>query len=352
MTRCLRRIFDHFSRRPLRRRPRVAGAWLAALVALLPAVAQGGGEDGLLTEAEARALPTINAMWRLIDVRTDAARNLALLRQQGFDDESVGLIRPQLLILWDVDPQRNIGWLDPDRQAEIRRIDREFGARMRAARRWRAVGIPTPGVPPLDVRALDRAWHRAILAALDYREIREFGQTNSAAARRIYQEAAAAGLTAIEARQIVDWHRALEGEFSAQFLPSRSAKSLELQEARLQYWENLRTLLGEARAAGYLAGTSAAFTEWRAPLLGLPQVGDGEIFRLFLLRQKSDLRAAQGPGRTASFYEEQQAAAVALLGPEKFEALRANPALAWLFPRPRRVVRMAPQPREASAGSK
>lgn len=247
----------------------------------------------LLTDAEVAGLERQNQLWRLVRPDEDKAANLARIRAAGFTAEEVAAVEPRLAAMWDVPFERNFGWLRPETAEQIRAVDRQFIARMRATRMYTATGVRAGGQAPIKVEALNRLWRGAILRALDYDEIAEFRLMNSASAREEMRRVRDLVLTEDELRTLFVWRR----EYDARQVPVQPDVRLSAaqQEARLDQWRRLRDLLGDERFVQYLERDHPGFATMRRALDKV-QVTDASVaLNIWWLRQNEGYVRNQEP---------------------------------------------------------
>lgn len=255
--------------------------------------AQDVSAEHLLTDAEVAGLERENQLWRLVRPDEDTVANLARIRAAGFTAEEVAAVEPRLAAMWDVPFERNFGWLRPETAEQIRAVDRQFIARMRATRLYAATGVRAGGQAPVKVEALNRLWRGAILRALDYDEIAEFRLMNSTTAREEMRRVQDLVLTEDELRTLFVWRR----EYDARQVPVQPDARLSpaQQEARLDQWRRLRDLLGDERFVQYLERDHAGFETMRRALEKV-QVTDARLaLNLWWLRQNEGYVRNQEP---------------------------------------------------------
>jgi hypothetical protein len=212
--------------------------------------------------------------------------NLKLWRRAGFTAAKVEEMRPKLEAIWEVDPQRNFGWLSPETVEAIQEVDREFVGRMRAVRLHALNGIKPAGGVVEDAARVNRLWRRAVLRVLEDDEVAEFRLMNSPAAQEAARLSAGLVLTNIEQRELFQRHRDFAlgyGDAGFGGLPA----SLERKLAELDYFDAIREALGVDRFAVFLERASPEFSSMRQALG--PEVGSGAAVDLWRLRQQQEI---------------------------------------------------------------
>jgi len=268
-------------------------AVLALAVGCTALFSPARAQEKLLTPDEIKRLDRENAFWRALHTDEDAETNLARLRRRGASEEDLAWFAPKLAELWDVDPQREWGWLRTEQVEAIKEVDRAYSARARAARLRIATGIELDpehrGESPLLVTA---RWQRAVLRALDYDQFAEFRLMNSDSAKRAARHFEQIALSEDERRTIYDWQRDYDlaagagGWHAAQL------------DALLEYRGRLRGLLGDERFAVHLASAEPSFAKMH-DALG-EEVSATTALDAWWIRQRfyAVQRRGAGPGRS------------------------------------------------------
>lgn len=295
----------------------------------------GAGAESLaepiLSATELAALDLENAMWRKVDVREGVTANVKLLRRAGFAPAEVAAIRPKLAAIWQVDPERNFGWLNPETVEAIQEVDGEFIIRMRAVRLHKMTGIRPPGGAVEDEAKVNRLWRRAVLRVLEDDEVAEFRLMNSPAAQEAARLSSGLVLTTMEQRELFQRHRDFALGYGEAALGLQHA-SLERRMAELDYFDAVRDLLGVDRFAVFLERASPEFFAMREALG--PEIGIGAATDLWRLRQQQEItrRRTGYVSRNADrqMRQEVQEKALALLGASDYARYAAETDGRWL----------------------
>jgi hypothetical protein len=293
------------------------------------------GGERVLSAAELNALDRENAMWRLARVEQEIPDVMETWRTAGFSEAEVEALRAPLTELWSVAAERNFGWLHEDTVALVKEVDEEFIPRMRALRLYQAMGIRSERYPATSVVALNRMWRQAILRVLEYDEIAEFMLMNSPSARESARLAAGLNLSLAEQRLLFSWQREFDLANAGAGLGGLAARRFDWREARLDHWDRIRELLGDDRFVVYLTRAEGEFENMREVLSGVGASESGTFLDLWWVRQKHEISRARislGTDRTLRARDaEVQAAALAVLGEERFQRYAQNDSARWLF---------------------
>ncbi|HWA24276.1 MAG TPA: hypothetical protein VG734_01280 [Lacunisphaera sp.] len=305
-----------------------------------------GAAERLLTGEELAALDRENRMWRLMAVADEAPANLQRLRQAGFGAEEIDRFQPKLEEIWTVKAERNFGWLNAEAVEKVQAVDREFIPRMRAARLRETVGIQA-GTAGATITEVNRQWRRAILEVLEHDELAEFRLVNSLAAREISRLLEGIPLSTGEERRLFQLERDFRAAYQPDDLPPRRTSDAHQREARLDHLTAIRDTLGDDRFATYLGRADPEFAEMRPALARAGAEEPGLALELWRIRQKHLINRAGAPSgpklRELEFAA--QAAAMALLGEERFRRYAQDENSRWMFASrstPRKVVGKSP----------
>lgn len=304
----------------------------------------------LVSAAELALLDRENAMWRLADVEVDPAGVIATWRAAGFSAEEIARAEPILTVIWEVPLRRQFGWLSRETAEKIKAVDAAFVAQMRAARLRLVRGVIVEKFPvamPLQVSA---QWRRAVLQVLDHREIGEFNLMNSGFARRVEDWAGDVPLSDDERRTLIEWERefALVHQSPEAWAGGSPSARAWRERAREDLHDRMRALLGDERAATYLAGSNRAFGRMCEALDDLALDAHG-LLELWALRRDYQRKAPQvyGSAEKKALAAATQARVEALLGPELYQVYTKHPESRWLFPRV--IQRRTPKTRAGSS---
>lgn len=316
----------------------VIGKQLLLLLLYWPLMVSGAvsqDEDRLLTAAEIASLDRENAMWHLVRVEEDAATNFRLLRSRGFTESEVNSIRARLTAIWEVELERNYGWLSKEAIKRIEAVDRVFSIRLRAVRLFEEIGVRTGPHKLEKITALSRDWQRAIQRELDYRETTEFRLMNSNSAIQVARLVKGLVLNADELRTLCEWQREYDGVHG---LPGKSVerhRSAWRKETLLDHWARIRPLLGDQRFAVYLSGASPGFARMNQVVGQLESISPSMTLDLWWLRQKHEIariRASSDKGEIERLDGQLNANISSLLGETRLAAYYQIEDPAWTDP--------------------
>lgn len=312
--------------------------WLA----LVP-LAGAAGEERLLTPDDLAALDRQSAMWRLVRPEEDVEANLRRWREAGCTSADVAALSGQLAALWHIGIERYYGWLDAATIERIAAVDREFVVRLRALRLHQATGI-TAGPPgPRTITALNVLWRRAILRVLDDDELGEFRLMNSGPAREISRLLEGIPRSTAEDRRLFQLERDFQLAYAAGDLPGPPRADRHYREARLDHLMAIREVLGDGRFAAYLSRADPDFAGMREALGRLAPEDATLAVDLWRVRQKDGIarlrQTATVPRTPGERDAEVQAAALDVLGPDRFSRYMQEADAGWLV-----SVRRAPLP--------
>ena len=296
------------------------------------ALAQGHGEEVILSPIELAALERENAMWRATRVDESVEQNLQRWQAAGFTTADSAALQPRLRAIWDIEPARQFGWLPAETVERIQAVDREFIVRWRAVRRYEVTGIRSDHKLPEDRANLNRAWQRAILRALDARDVAEYRLMNSWSAQTVHRLAKGVALQTQERRMLCHWQREFDGVHGAENKFDVRFRQAEFKAARLEHWSQFRALLGDHRFATYLGNAEPDFAQLVHALHQTDHTGETAALDLWFIRQRYEvarMRIARSDqrGRLRDATVEQ---ATALLGGKDFLAYRETENAAWL----------------------
>jgi hypothetical protein len=222
---------------------------------------QATDDTELLTPEEITRVDRENALWRLVRADSDLPANLTRLRSKGATTADLAWFAPKLAATWDVSLHREFGWMRPEQIEAIKAVDREFVARLRAARVRRDVGIELdPAHRGEAVLTVLARWQRTLLRTIDYDQLAEFRLMNSGSAEKAARFFENIPLSDDERRTVYEWQR----NYDENVVPfTQKAGTLEF---RFDHWTRLRDLLGDERMAIYLADSEPGFARMQDAL--------------------------------------------------------------------------------------
>lgn len=269
----------------MNRRTRHVMFWAGWILGQAAVLGTAGGQEVLLQPDDLAALDRQNSMWRLVHPEDNVESNLRRWREAGFSDGEIAALAPQLDSLWALQADRHYGWLDGETVEEIKMVDREFIARMRATRLHAATGLKVGSLSVATVDSVNRRWRRAILSVLNDDELAEFRLMNSGAARQIARTLEGVTRSTAEDRRLFQ----LERDFQLAHGSDPEAlriRRLEWREGRLDHLAAVREVLGDDRFAVYLGNLEPDFGGMQR---ALAELGDRQVTRvveLWLLKER------------------------------------------------------------------
>ncbi len=281
--------------------------------------------DRLLTGAELASIDRENAMWRLVQVKEDAAANLRLLRDKGFREDELLLIEPRLAAIWDVSIERNYGWLSKETIDRILDVDRAFIVRLRTARLYAETGIRIGGGEPQKLETVGRDWQRALRNVMDSRELAEFRLLNSRPADQITQLVKGLDVSVDEFRTLCEWQREFDEVQGPPGTFANRSMHAWRNQALLDHWTRIRELLGADRFAIYLSRVSPSFAKVNQTICQLEGTSPTMALDLWWLRKKYDItmiRVNGGSEEIRRLNDDFREKVAALLGPKRYEAFQ------------------------------
>ncbi len=315
------------------------------------AAAETPAQEKLLSPAELAAIDRENAMWRLTRADEEVAANLEILRQAGFTPGEISRIEPKLTELWKIPFERHFGWLTAETVEQIKEIDHNYTARMRAARLRAATGIQIMAPYQATPRQVSAQWHWALLKVLDYDEIAEFRLMNAPAAREVDAWTKDITLSESERRTLNEWQRDFDAIYGRNIAPgmwNQSENNRWRQEARLEFLGRVRELLGDARCEIYLDAMSPAFRRMRDRLDAANAGNAQTALDAWWIREK--YRMARADEHRWEKLDElataERSELTTLLGEDAFARYaKDEEETRWLYPQ--RIVKRPPQPKVA-----
>lgn len=312
-----------------------AGKRMLRLLLILAVVAVAGKaseSDRILTEAELAFIDRENAMWRLVRVEDEVPANVRLWRSKGFTEFEVNLLLPQLTAIWEVELERNYGWLSKEAIGRLQDVDRRFIYRLRTARLYQAAGIQSGQGRPETLAGVTREWQRAIQRELDSREIAEFRLMNSLSAQKVARWMKGLRVSPDELRTLCLWQRDFDGQHRDDPRFPTGLQRVRRIEDDLDYSSRLRALLGDDRFVVYLVRADPDFERLYQSVAQLENANATMALDLWWLKQRHAIHQGKIPGfkargnQRAQFNEE----AEAILGTVRFSVYRQDEAARWL----------------------
>ncbi len=320
---------------------RLGGRFLTAALGLVlcapVARAASGSDDRILSADELKALEREDGMWRVLHVDEELPACRDRLRAAGYPEAEVDAFTPRLREVWETTVERNYGWLQEETVEKIKAVDREFIARIRAARLRVTAGLTLKDFPPADESTVNRQWRQALLRVLDYDEIAEFRLMNMGAAREAGRLLQGIALTKDEQRVLYLGERDYARDYGTTPFDATGSDWRERAVARLDHYGAVREVLGTEKFATYLERAAPDFAQMREALGGNPPVSTGAVVDLWWLRKQREIAGAKkgilAPRDWLALDAELQQAAINLLGKEKFVGYFRRDDARWLGPR-------------------
>ena len=298
---------------------------------VLPLVS-GGESTQLLSSADLAVLDRDNAMWRLVHVDEDVESNLRHWREKGVTETDVNRLKPTLIALWDVEIERNYGWLSPDAVERIQAVDKKYLSRLRALRLFMGFGIRSDALQPGGMVALTREWQRAIQHKLDDRELMEFRLMNSRSAQTIARLGKGLNFSTDEMRTLCEWQREFEEQHERDPRNQGYFHRSWRAEDNLDYWTNVRSLLGDARTIVYLARADLEFDRMNQAIARLGEDTPTTVLDLWWMKEKREIANARTNDRQECerIGRLTQNGAEELLGKVRFALYAQDETARWL----------------------
>lgn len=256
-------------------------------------LAEAAPDERLLSSADLAVMDRDNAMWRVVQVDDDVETNLRLWRSKGFTEAEVNRLGPSLIAVWDVAVERNYGWLSQEAIEQIQKVDRKYTAHLRALRLFSAFGIRTDALRPEGMASLSREWQRAIQHRLEDRDLQEFRLMNSRSALTIARLAKGLNLSTDEMRTLCEWQREFDEQHERDPRNQGYFHRSWRAEDNLEYWTNVRSLLGDARLVVYLARADPDFDRMSQTVTRLGVSAPTTMLDLWWLKEKREITTAR-----------------------------------------------------------
>ncbi len=289
-------------------------------------------ESPILSPEELAILDRESAMWRAVRADLDVTANIEQLGKRGFGRTDLDWFRPKLEQVWKLPGSQGLGLLSADVRERIAEVEKDLVRHYRNSRRFEEAGV-RPTSDPLYTRSeLNVLWRRALIQALSYEEMRDYGLARSAEAERVERLTKGLPLTTIERRELVRLAREF-GDRDGTPVPSRIPIA-DFQRSQLDYYDRIRDLLGAEHFVTYLERANDDFLALRQCLAG--QATSATALALFRLRQKTAIAVHQ---RGLAYADRQRLGksareeAAQLLGPDVFSAYANTEHGRWMFPR-------------------
>jgi hypothetical protein len=271
-------------------------------------------------------------MWRAVRTDLDVSANLELLRKLGHSESDLAWFRPKLDQVWQLPGAKGLGMLDADVRERIAEVEKEFVRFYRSTRRFDETGI-RPATGPLHSRSeLNALWRKAMIEALSYEEMRDYGLARSEEAKRVERLTQGLHLTSVEHRELIRMAREFGDRDNEIARPRPTMRAF--YEARLDYYSGIRALLGDTQFVTYLERADEEFLVLRRT------VGDKipptVALDIFWLHEKTAITVRK-PG--LSYRERQREGELVrqevgqILGPVLFAEYGNSEHGRWMFPR-------------------
>ncbi len=298
---------------------------------VLPSV-RGGGSEHLFSSADLAVMDRDNSMWRVVRVDDDVETNLRLWRSKGFTEAEVNRLKPSLIIVWTVEVERNYGWLSPEAIEQVQKVDRTYIVHLRALRLFNAFGIRSDALRPEGMTSLNREWQRAIRHRLDDRDGREFLLMNSRSALTIARLGDGLNFSTDEMRTLCEWQREFEEQHERDPRNQGYFHRSWRAEDNLEYWTNVRSLLGDARLVVYLARADQEFDRMNQTVTRLGISASTTVLDLWWMKEKRETATARNHDREESERVERltHEGAEELLGKVRFAQYSQDETARWL----------------------
>jgi len=310
---------------------------LTGLLFLAAAVLAGSEEpDRVYSLAEVSVIDRENKLWRAMDVTRTVEANVERLLAGGCSPAEVEALRPRLTQMWQVEPWLHFGWLAPGTLPRIEALTPDFVLRMREARVHEMLNRLGGERQPLTSAQVYAQWRTAIFQELDDRELKDVVLLNSAPALALYNLMKGLPLTTDERRSLClmqqDHLGALQQLNESRSYLSSARINLSREETLLDYWQQMRELLGDDRFSAYLQAADPKFGRMAESLRQIGGIDLGQALNLWWVRKKdelADVRRVTGSERYQLRIQAEESAA-RILGPEALAAYQAGDDAQWL----------------------
>jgi hypothetical protein len=309
---------------------------LGLLLLAIIGVARSEDSERVYSLAEVTVIDQENKLWRAVDVTRTVEANVERLLAAGCPAAEVDAIKPRLATMWKVEPWLHLGWLAPGTAERIAELTPEFTVRLKEARVREMLNRLGGLRDPLTSVQVYAQWRTAIYQQLDDRELKDVVLLNSAPALALYGMLKGQPLTLEERRSLCLLQQEHLGSLqpateSRAYLPSGKV-TRDRAEALLDYWQQMRDLLGDDRFAAYLQAAEARF----ARMAGVLQLTDGvtnaKVLDLWWVRKKdelADLRMVAGSERYQLKIKAEELA-TDILGPDALQVYLTDDDARWL----------------------
>ena len=306
--------------------------FLLFIVAAIFVRGSDSGSDRIFSAAELATLDRENEMWRTLRVDENVGQCVQRLRENGFSELEITLLRPKIDAIWTVELERNFGWLSKEAIGKIQEVDKKFMPRLRAVRLYGAIGIRKFAGKEEKMNELSREWQRAIQRELDFREITEFRLVNSSSAQLVARLTKGITLTTDEFRVLCEWQRDFDGQHRANSGFSNPSDRRVIVEDKFDLYSRIRSLLGDARFAVYLAQAETDFERMNEALASVDHLSPGLTLDLWWVKQKREIARAstKEPVELKKINERTRQSAESLLGQERFAQYSVDETSRWL----------------------
>jgi len=308
--------------------------WLSLCLAAWVS-ASGRESERIYSLDEVAVIDRENKLWRLVDAAKTVEANIQGLLAARFPAAEVEALKPRLVAMWAVDLGLRLDGVDQTTLAKIKELEPEYAIRLRRAR-VRALVVRLGGEhEPLTPVAIQGRWRSEIMRLLDDRELQEFTLMNAPSAVALDKLTKNITLTLDERRTLYRWKQDFVGEklmLSSQSHFRGGELSAHLLEAQLDYWRQIRELLGDDRFAVFLKAADPGFERMAGELDRIGGVHAAQVLDLWEIRKKDEVENSLIPsgssryGRAIKLYE----SAAAILGAEALAIYEQSGDAKWL----------------------
>ena len=287
--------------------------------------------------AEVADIDRENKLWRAVDVTRTVEFNVDRWLAGGCSPALVEALRPRLAALWQIDPWLHFGWLAPGTAERIQELTPAFSVRLREARVSEMLNRLGGEKKPLTSAQVYAEWRSAIERLLDDRELRDVVLLNSVRALALYGQMKDLPLTVDERRSLCLLQQ--DHEVAMQVIDQSRTQltgyrvALSRAEAWLDYWQQMRDLLGDERFAAYLRVAEDKFARMAGALAQVGGLSSAQALDLWWVRKKDALagiRQVSGSERTQLQIKAEESAS-AILGPAALAGYETNDDARWLL---------------------
>jgi hypothetical protein len=286
----------------------------------------------VLSAEELTQLDRESAMWRAVRADLDVPDNIAALRNLGYADSDLAWFRPKLAQVWQLPGAKGLGMLSADVRERIAEVEKEFVRFYRDTRRFQETGVRPANGLLYSASELNTRWRRAMIQALSYEEMQDYGLARSDEAKRVERLTRGLTLTTIEQRELIKMARDF-GDRDTGFAPPRP-NPLPFYEAQLDYYAAIRDLMGAGQFVTYLERANEDFLALRQTLG--EKAPPAAALDLFWLRQNTAIavrRNAPPQKERQSIGDRAREEAAKILGATLAAEYATSENGRWLYPR-------------------